>query len=184
MSERERPPSTPPLPLGYRPPDYLPGTSPEVPPPPVVPRPPDYRPAASPAHALAEPALRVGNSAWEPSTVQLPTPTGEAAAAAEPEEQERVTLAGRLGQDPRLRTTPNGTLIAQFPLGVKDETDRTKTTWHQVLAFQQRAEQVRDRLKKGDVVEVIGYRHERTIPRRNGPRTVAQIYATVVTPRS
>ena len=102
----------------------------------------------------------------------------------ESRERARVTLTGRLGQNPRLRTTPKGTLVAQFALGVKDDTDLTKTTWHQVLAFQQRAEQVRDSLKKGDAVEVIGYHHHREIPGRNGPRTVAQIYATVVTPRS
>ncbi len=117
-------------------------------------------------------------------TVEPPAPTGEAAPAPEVKEQARVQLAGRVGQHPTLRTTPKGTLVARFPLGVKDETDLEKTTWHTVLAFRERAEQVRDRLKKGDPVEVIGYRHERQIPRRDGTtRTVHEVYATAVKPR-
>lgn len=113
-----------------------------------------------------------------------PAPTGEAAAEPEAKERERVQLAGRLGQDPKMRTTPKGTLIASFPLGVKDEANLDKTTWHTVLAFQKRAEQVRDTLKKGDPVEVIGYVHEREIPRRDGStRTVREVYATIIKQR-
>ena len=110
--------------------------------------------------------------------------TGEAVPDREAREQERVHLAGRVGQTPRLRTTPKGTLVAQFPLGVKAEADIEQTTWHTIIAFQKRAEQVRDSLTKGDPVEVIGYVHERAIPRRDGTtRTVQEIYATVIKPR-
>src|SRR5215212_450120 len=127
-----------------------------------------------------------------PPLPSLPVDTaGESAALVEesppaPEqgEQERLTLVGRLGQNPTIRTSRNGVLIARFPLGVKDETDVNKTTWHQVLAFRQRAEMVRDTLHRGDAVEVIGYKHEREIPGRNGPRTVEEVYATVIKPRS
>ncbi len=113
-----------------------------------------------------------------------PAPTGEAAAEPEARERQRVQLAGRVGQNPRTRTTPKGTFIASFPLGVKDEADLNKTHWHQVLAFRERAQQVKDTLKKGDPVEVIGYRHEREIPRRDGStRRVEEVYATVVKPR-
>ncbi len=92
--------------------------------------------------------------------------------------------AGRLGQDPRTRTTPKGTLIASFPLGVKDEADLEKTSWHTVLAFRERAQTVHDTLKKGMPVEVIGYVHEREIPRRDGStRTVEEVYATVIKQR-
>ncbi len=101
---------------------------------------------------------------------------------AEAREQERVTLTGRLGQNPRVRTTPKGTLVAQFPLGVKEDADLNKTTWHQVFAFRKLAERARDTLKQGDAVQVIGYRHTREIPGRKGPRTVDEIYATVVRP--
>ena len=118
------------------------------------------------------------------ATVEPPASTEKAAADTEAREQHRVQLAGRLGQHPRIRTTPKGTLVAQFPLGVKAEADLEKTTWHTVLAFNARAEQVRDTLKKGDPVEVIGYVHERDIPRHVGTtRTVQEVYATVIKQR-
>ena len=86
--------------------------------------------------------------------------------------------------DPRPEDQVIGQLIASFPLGVKDEADLNRTTWHTILAFRERAQQVKDTLKKGDPVEVIGYRHEREIPRRDGStRTVHEVYATVLKPR-
>ena len=146
-----------------------------------MPPPRDYIPGGPPAPVTGEHAEPVDDSARRRVPVELPTPTGEAAAATQTREQERLTLAGRLGQDPRIRTTAKGTLVAQFPLGVKQDPDLDKTTWHTVVAFRQRAEQVRDTLKKGDAVEVIGYRHERQVPRRDGTtRTVEEVWATVI----
>jgi single-strand DNA-binding protein len=95
-----------------------------------------------------------------------------------------VQLSGRLGQDPAIRTTPKGVLVARFPLGIRDEADLTTTHWHTVLAFRDRAQWIRDTLTKGMPVEVIGYLHEREIPRRDGTRrTIQEIYATVIKPR-
>ena len=94
-----------------------------------------------------------------------------------------MALTGRLGQNPTVRTTPKGVLVARFPLGVKDEADMNTTTWETVIAFRKLAEQARDTLKRGDAVEVIGYLHDRQIPGRAGPRTVTEIYATVLKPR-
>jgi hypothetical protein len=143
---------------------------PHFPPVPVrYPRPVDLMPSPAPPVDVSGPVA--------------PTP-GEEPATVERAEQERVTLTGRLGQDPTTRTTRNGVLVARFPLGVKDDTDLAKTTWHHVLAFRDRAAWVRDTLHRGDAVEVIGYRHQREIPCRNGPRTVAEINATVIKPRS
>jgi hypothetical protein len=141
------------------------------------PKPPDVvpPPSALPVDARGESAPPVGGIA--------PThePTVETTTASE---RERVTLTGRLGQDPTLRTSRNGVLIARFPLGVKDEADLNKTTWHTVLAFRDRAAMVRDTLHRGDAVEIVGYKHQRDIPGRNGPRTIEEIYATVIKPRS
>ena len=92
-------------------------------------------------------------------------------------------LTGRLGQNPTVRTTPKGVLVARFPLGVKDEADLNRTAWETVIAFRRLAEQARDTLTKGDAVEVIGYLHERQILGRDGPRTIHEIYATVLKPR-
>lgn len=123
---------------------------------------------------------RLARLAGLPPTAQPQSEPADAERAAQP----RVQLAGRLGQNPTLRTTPKGTLVARFPLGVRDEQDLEKTIWHTVLAFKQRAEQVRDQLKKGDAAEVIGYLHTREILRRDGSsRTIQEVYATVVKPR-
>jgi primosomal replication protein N len=131
------------------------------------PRPPDLLPSLPPVDVDGAVAPVVSGPAESPTR-------------SETEARPRVQLAGRLGQNPTLRTTPNGVLVARFPLGVKDQDDLSKTTWHTVLAFRDRAEQVRDQLKRGDAVEVVGYRHERTVPGRHGPRTVAEIYATLI----
>ena len=168
MSERERP-------------SYLP----ELPDP--WPRPVDSVPQPAAAGELVAAAADlppVDAAPPDSATVGPPAPTGEAAPDPEPRERERVQLAGRLGQNPRTRTTPKGTLIASFPLGVKDEADLNKTTWHTILAFRERAAQVKDTLRQGMPVEVIGYRHNREVPRRDGStRTVHEVYATVIKPR-
>src|SRR5258706_3919335 len=49
-------------------------------------------------------------------------------------ETPRVTLRGRLGAEPRFRTTTRrGELVASFPLGVHP--DGETTTWHSIVAF-------------------------------------------------
>ena len=174
MSAQERPPYLPPLPEQYPRTQYVPATMLA------------HEPAPAEHTQINRDELLAAVSTPPPVDAggQPATEPGDTPPTAEVREQERVTLTGRLGQNPRLRTTPKGTLVAQFPLGVKDDADLTKSTWHQVLAFHTRAEQVRDTLKQGDAVEVIGYRHTRQIPGRNGPRTVQEIYATVLKPRS
>lgn len=96
------------------------------------------------------------------------------------ERGERVSLAGRVGAAPTLRTTRGGVLVAKFPLGVHEDTGAT--SWHTILAFKQRAEQVRDHIKRGDAVEVIGYRHTRHLPSKGGRpgKAVAEVNATVI----
>ncbi len=97
-------------------------------------------------------------------------------------ERERLTLSGRLGRTPTFRTTRNGALIASFLLAVRDEAGTT--TWHTVLAFDERAEALRERLDQRQSVAIIGYRHQREKRTKGGePRLVEEIYATVVTAR-
>ena len=135
----------------------------------------------------------VPNPPGEPSPLLAAMPSPEAAVPPEPSAstggtttpeqpgRERLTLAGRPGATSTIRTTPEGTLIARFPMGVHEDTGAT--TRHTVLAFNQRAEQVRRPVKKGDAVEVIGYRHTRTLPARQEgrpPKEVVEVYATVV----
>lgn len=94
----------------------------------------------------------------------------------------RLNLSGRLGRAPSFRTTRNGTLIASFPLAVRD--DDGNTTWHTILTFGNRAEKLRDQLDKGQSVQVIGYQHEREVRTKRGEtKLVTEVYATVVKPR-
>ena len=94
---------------------------------------------------------------------------------------ERLTLRGRAGTDPTFRTTRNGASIVRFPLAVRD--DAGETGWHTVVAFGDRAERLRGVLHRGEVVEVVGYLHERSARTRGGqPRVVGELYAAVVRP--
>ena len=179
MSEKERPSYLPDLPLLYPRTEFVP---------PVV--------QASVSEPLTvttdaeQPTALVGHTSpgaqepQPPDANQSPAPTGKQAAAADKEARERarITLRGRVGAAPRLRTTPKQRLIAQFPLGVRGDDERT--TWWPILAFDARAEQMRDHVKKGDVLEVIGYRHTRSIQCSYGTaREIDEVYATVIKPR-
>ena len=95
-------------------------------------------------------------------------------------EQERVTFSGRAGSNPTLRTTPKGTLIARFPLAVHGPGNTT--TWFPVLAFNQRAERLKEIVSRGAALHVTGYLHSRETRSRDGStRTIQEIYAVTVT---
>jgi hypothetical protein len=90
---------------------------------------------------------------------------------------ERVKLVGRLGRTPTFRTTAAGKLIGKFPLAVHLENGETE--WHDILAFGDRAATLQKRveaeeLKKGNEVEVVGYRHEREYKARSGETKTAR----------
>lgn len=58
---------------------------------------------------------------------------------------ERVKLVGRIGRTPTVRETAGGKLVAKFPLAVHLENGTTK--WHDVLAFNDRAAALKQRLQ-------------------------------------
>lgn len=65
-----------------------------------------------------------------------------------------VNLVGRLGDDPEIRYTQDGTAIATFSLAVsrgRDETD-----WVDVTCWEQQAETVSQYVRKGHLVAVSG----------------------------
>jgi single-strand DNA-binding protein len=68
----------------------------------------------------------------------------------------RITIIGRLGQNPDVRTTGGGTKVAKFSIA----TDRLKkdapTDWHRCVAWDKQAEAVERFLHKGDAVGVEG----------------------------
>lgn len=74
----------------------------------------------------------------------------------------KTILLGNVGQDPQIRSTVSGTLVATFSLAT---TERQKdaqgnwtdfTEWHSLAAFGRTAEIVRDYVKKGSKLYVEG----------------------------
>ncbi len=78
----------------------------------------------------------------------------------------RVTLLGRLGSDPVLRTTKTGTHVAQMSLATSEffrpsgsdqnANPQERTTWHKVVVWGKQARACAQYLKKGRPVLVDG----------------------------
>ena len=69
-----------------------------------------------------------------------------------------VTLLGRLGQDPEVKITQGGDTLVKFSIATsrKKQNGDEVTTWHNCVAFKRTAEVIRDYVKKGDQVHVMG----------------------------
>lgn len=74
----------------------------------------------------------------------------------------KVILIGRLGADPEVRYTADGTAVAKFNLATsetwkdKDGSKQEKTEWHRVVAFKKLGEICGEYLSKGKLVYVEG----------------------------
>jgi single-strand DNA-binding protein len=74
----------------------------------------------------------------------------------------KVILLGNVGKDPEMRSTPGGTLVANFTLATSDRQKdaqgnwQDRTEWHNLVAFTRLAEIVRDYVKKGSKLYVEG----------------------------
>jgi single-strand DNA-binding protein len=74
----------------------------------------------------------------------------------------KVLLIGRLGKDPELRYTANGSPIANLSIATNESyADRggnmvDRTEWHTVVVFQRQAENCQTYLRKGSLVFVEG----------------------------
>jgi single-strand DNA-binding protein len=67
-----------------------------------------------------------------------------------------ITLIGRIGKDPELKTTDSGTNICTFSLAVTRKMDRDKSDWFNVKCFGKQATFVHEYLAKGRLVAVTG----------------------------
>ena len=66
-------------------------------------------------------------------------------------------IEGRLGRDPEVKATPNGTKVATFSLGYdRGFGEKTHTCWMNVVSFKDQAEIVEKYLKQGKPVRVSG----------------------------
>ena len=74
----------------------------------------------------------------------------------------KVILLGNVGEDPEIRSTPGGTMVASFSIATterqKDASGNwtDKTEWHNLVAFTKLAEIVRDYVKKGSKLYIEG----------------------------
>ena len=77
----------------------------------------------------------------------------------------RTMLIGRLGKDPELRYTANGSPIANLRIATdesytdKDGNKIDRTEWHTVVVFQRQAENCERYLKKGSLARGIYLLH-------------------------
>jgi single-strand DNA-binding protein len=97
----------------------------------------------------------------------------------------RVLLIGRLGADPEVRYTPDGTMVVNFRIAT-DETYKnkqgekvSKTEWHRIVVFGRLAEICGNYLGKGRLVFIEGKLQTRTWDDKDGnKRSLTEILAT------
>ncbi|MEG9499876.1 single-stranded DNA-binding protein [Mannheimia indoligenes] len=99
-----------------------------------------------------------------------------------------VTLIGRLGQDPDIRTMQNGEKAAALSVATSEKwTDkqtgvkRESTEWHRVVLYRRLAEIAELYIKKGMLVSVVGKIKSRKWTDSNGvERNITEIIAEQV----
>jgi len=97
----------------------------------------------------------------------------------------KVTLIGRLGADPEVRYTPDGTMIVNFRIAT-DETYKNKqgekvvkTEWHKIVTFGRLAEICGNYLGKGRLVFIEGKLQTKTWDDKDGnKRSTTEILAS------
>ena len=88
----------------------------------------------------------------------------------------KVILVGRLGRDPEIRYTPNGTAVASFSLATnyrtkdQDGNFTDKTEWHNIVAFGQKADLAGEYLAKGRLVYIEGRIQTRVVEDQSGQK--------------
>jgi single-strand DNA-binding protein len=71
-------------------------------------------------------------------------------------------LIGNVGQDPEIRTIPNGARVAQFSVATsrrwndKNGQQQEKTEWHRIVAWERLVEIIERYVKRGDRIYVEG----------------------------
>ncbi len=86
----------------------------------------------------------------------------------------KAILIGRLGKDPDLRYTPNGTAVASFTLATNERwtnqegQSNERTTWHNIVVWGKQAELAKEYLRKGRQVYLEGRIQNRTYDDREG----------------
>lgn len=87
----------------------------------------------------------------------------------------RVIILGNLGQDPDIRTMPNGDMVTKISVATseswvdKNTNERkTRTEWHAIVFYRRQAEVAGEYLRKGSKVYVEGRLRTRKWQDQNG----------------
>ena len=86
----------------------------------------------------------------------------------------KVILVGRLGKDPEVHYTTDGTAVANFSLATDESfTDRagdkqSKTEWHRIVVWKRLAEVCGEHLQKGKQVYIEGRLTTRVYEAKDG----------------
>jgi single-strand DNA-binding protein len=93
-----------------------------------------------------------------------------------------ASAIGHLGHDPEVKTTPSGSRICRFSLGIgRTKRDTKITDWVDVILFDKQIDKVAQYLRKGSYVCIIGDLYTRGYVGRDGrDRFVMEILASRV----
>ena len=95
-----------------------------------------------------------------------------------------VTLLGRVGTDPELRSTKSGTAVVQLRLATdrySKSNETTETDWHSVVVWDKTAEAVARYVAKGDRVHVTGRLQQHSWQTDSGDRrSKVEVHASEV----
>lgn len=86
----------------------------------------------------------------------------------------KVTLIGRVGQDPEVRHLENGAVVARFSLATNekiklaDGTRQDRTEWHDVVVWRKLAEIAEKYVTKGKLLYIEGKLRTRKYDDKNG----------------
>ena len=99
----------------------------------------------------------------------------------------KVIIVGRLGSDPEVRYTPDGTAVANFSVATSDEWSdkatgekKERTEWHRIVAWRKLGEICGEYLSKGRQVYVEGKLQTRSWEKDGITRYSTEIVASDV----
>lgn len=89
----------------------------------------------------------------------------------------QLQIAGRLGRDPEMSYTPQGKAVTKFSIAVNQGQDNQgqnkPAMWLNIVAWEQLAEKVNEKFRKGNEVFVQGKLAMRTYDDKNGEKRTA-----------
>ncbi|WP_116108532.1 single-stranded DNA-binding protein [Lewinella sp. IMCC34191] len=94
----------------------------------------------------------------------------------------KVTLVGRLGADPEIRTLGSGVMVAKFSVATSESyKDRSgqwqeETQWHDVVLWRNLAERAQQSLRKGSMIYLDGkLTHRKWQDKEGNPRKTTEV---------